>query len=177
MAPKSALVPLISPLVKNLERAVTFPVTLCCPQPIGQRQIYFSLSQPIVWLRGSAHCLVTVTNMLIRGAQMMDGPSPESSKSFYRVIMDLTLHSPLSPSSTVEPRPYGSRSKGHELTGQPLLSSPSPKMTCFESYLQSLHHHHRHDSSISHSTRGPFLSGDRLPSLVKWESMKPCFVI
>ena len=62
--------------------AVTFPVTLGCLQPIGRRQIYFSLSRPIAWQRGSAHCLVTVTNMLIREAPMMDGSSAESSESF-----------------------------------------------------------------------------------------------
>lgn len=62
--------------------SVTFPVTLGCLQPIGWQQIYFYLSGPIVWRCDSAHCLVTVTNMLIREAQMMDGSSPESGLSF-----------------------------------------------------------------------------------------------
>lgn len=62
--------------------SVTFPVTLGCLQPIGRQQIYFYLSGPIAWQCGSAHCLVTVTNMLIRESQMMDGSSPESGPSF-----------------------------------------------------------------------------------------------
>lgn len=73
--------PLISHELRSQE-SVTFPVTLGCLQPIGWQQIYFSLSGPIALRRGSAHCLVTVTNMLIREAWMMDGSSPESGPSF-----------------------------------------------------------------------------------------------
>lgn len=66
----------------RLRESVTFPVTLGCLQPIGRQQIYFYLSGPIAWQCGSAHCLVTVTNMLIRESQMMDGSVPESGLSF-----------------------------------------------------------------------------------------------
>lgn len=73
--------PLISHELRSQE-SVTFPVTLGCLQPIGWQQIYFSLSGPIALRQGWAHCLVTVTNMLIREAWMMDGSSPESGPSF-----------------------------------------------------------------------------------------------
>lgn len=117
------------------QESVTFPVTLGCLQPIGWQQIYFSLSGPIVVGRGSAHCLVTVTNMLIREARMMDGSPPESGPGFKRVIMGLTLHSTslslflsiLSWQIDPPPLPHRSNSRDQELTVQPLCIASESK--------------------------------------------------